>query len=221
MGQRIEVMSQRSGGLVAVVARRGRACPTQSADPTPDVVVDFSSDAGTQAAIRLAIQHQCALLVGTTGLSDETRGLLRSAAGEIAILIAPNTSIGVAVMRHLVAEAVRLLSADFEISISEAHHAQKRDKPSGTASSLADSVEKACGIAISRDNIHSVRAGETIGDHEVTLTGPGETLSLRHHAQDRDLFALGAIRLARWLAGQPAGLFGVDDWFKQFKESKR
>lgn len=200
-----------------MTARHSFSAPLDDAASNFDVVIDFSSDVGTQTAINLALRTKCPLLIGTTGLTDTTRDHLLRAARHIAILIAPNTSIGIAVMRHLVAEAARLLPADFHVSISEVHHVQKRDQPSGTAIALADSVGQGRATPFPKDQIDSIRQGEVVGDHEVNFAGFGEVLTLRHHAKDRDLFAIGAVRLAIWTAKQPPGLYGLDDWFSQFK----
>ena len=220
MGQRIDRACLESNGTAVVTARNSRDAPLDATSSNFDVVIDFSSDAGTQIAINLALRARCPLLIGTTGITDSTREVLRSSSVQIPVLIAPNTSIGVAVMRHLVSEAARLLSADFHISISEVHHTQKRDQPSGTALALADSVAKGQGTPFPLNEIKSVREGDVIGDHEVVFAGPGEVLTLRHHAEDRDLFALGAIRLAIWIAKQPPGIYGLDDWFSQFMKAK-
>ena len=225
MGQRIDRACLESNGTAIVTARNSLDAPLDAThDATAsnfDVVIDFSSDAGTQIAINLALRARCPLLIGTTGITDSTREVLRSSSVQIPVLIAPNTSIGVAVMRHLAKEAARLLAEDFHISISEVHHTQKRDQPSGTALALADSVAKGQGTPFPLNEIKSVREGDVIGDHEVVFAGPGEVLTLRHHAEDRDLFALGAIRLAIWIAKQPPGMYGLDDWFSQFMKAKQ
>ncbi|MDA0214468.1 MAG: 4-hydroxy-tetrahydrodipicolinate reductase [Planctomycetota bacterium] len=220
MGQRVDRACNESAGIAIVTARNSLEAPIDGATTNFDVVIDFSSDVGTQKAVGLALHARCPLLIGTTGITDTTREILRSASVQIPVLVAPNTSIGVAVMRHLISEAARLLADDFQISISEVHHTQKRDQPSGTALALADSVASGRGKPFPTNEIQSIREGDVIGDHEVVLSGPGEVLTVRHHARDRDLFALGAIRLAIWIAKQPPGMYGLDDWFAQFKKAK-
>lgn len=221
MGQRIDRACRESAGTAIVTARNSLDAPLDDATSNFDVVIDFSSDAGAQIAINLALRARCPLLIGTTGITDATREVLRSTSVQIPVLIAPNTSIGIAVMRHLVSQAARLLAADFHISISEVHHTQKRDQPSGTALALADSVAKGQGTPFPVNEIKSIREGDVIGDHEVVFAGAGEVMTLRHHAEDRDLFALGAIRLAIWISKQPPGMYGLDDWFSQFMKAKQ
>jgi 4-hydroxy-tetrahydrodipicolinate reductase len=175
-----------------------------------DVVVDFSSDAGTMRAIQIASKAHAALLVGTTALTSTTREALRDESTRRAVLIAPNTSLGVAVLSRLCAMATRALGKNFDISIAESHHAQKKDAPSGTALRLASAIRDAGGT-LRDDQIVSMRGGDIIGEHLVRFAGPGEVLELSHRATSRDLFARGALHAARWLTGAPAGLWTMDD----------
>ncbi len=181
-----------------------------------DVVIDFSSDAGARDACRLALEHGCALLVGTTGLSEVTRAAFHEAGKTIAVLIAPNTSLGVAVLSHLAAEAARLLGPEFAIHISETHHIMKKDAPSGTALRLAKAIRERGGGVGSRGagfddaSIESIRTGDVIGDHTINFTGPGERITLAHSATSRDLFARGALHAAAFLAHKPAGRYTIE-----------
>jgi 4-hydroxy-tetrahydrodipicolinate reductase len=175
-----------------------------------DVVIDFSSDAGAQLAAGLALAHRAALLVGTTGLSPATQAALRRAAESVPVMIAANTSRGVAALAHLAALAARLLGRDFDIDLVETHHAMKKDSPSGTALRLADSLAQGAGAPLPAQRIHAIRAGDVIGEHAIVFSGPGERLTLTHTATSRDLFALGALRAAAWLAGRPPGLYSIE-----------
>lgn len=175
-----------------------------------EVVIDFSSDEGCRGAARLATSIGAALLVGTTGLSEATAAALGEAAKKIAVLPCANTSLGVIVLRRLVAEAARLLGPEYEIDLVESHHRRKLDAPSGTALALAASIAET-GRAVPRERIHSLRGGDVVGQHEVVFAGPGETLRFEHRAERRELFALGALRAAKWLAGRPAGLYRIED----------
>lgn len=174
-----------------------------------DVVIDFSSDEGAARAARHAEQLDCALLVGTTGLSQASLDAIARTALRVPACVAPNTSLGVVVVRELVREAARLLPG-YQVDIVETHHARKLDAPSGTARSLAAAVSAGCGAPVPAERIHAIRAGDVVGDHEVLFSGPGERISIRHHATNRDLFATGALRLARWLVTRPPGLHTVD-----------
>lgn len=175
-----------------------------------DVVVDFSSDAGAQRAAGLADAFQCPLLSGTTALSQTTLAQTDHLAGSQAVLIAPNTALGVAVTAHLGAIAARLLGANFDISIIETHHSRKKDAPSGTALRLRDAICEQVGRRIDDDDIHAVRSGEVIGEHTIEFGGPGERLRITHQAVSRDLFARGAIEAAAWLVGQKPGRYTIE-----------
>lgn len=174
------------------------------------VVIDFSSDAGARAACEFARSKRAALLVGTTGLSDSTRAELRAAAADIPVLVAPNTSLGVAVVARVVQAAARALGPSFECSIVEAHHSRKKDAPSGTALRLAQAVRSA-GHALRDDQVVAIRGGDVIGEHTVRFAGAGEYIEITHRATTRDLFALGAINAAKWLAQRSAGSYTIED----------
>ena len=180
-----------------------------------DAVIDFSSDEGAARASAIAAELGCALLVGTTGLSQASLDAIGRAAQRVPAMVAPNTSLGVAVTRRLVAEAARLLPG-FDVDIVETHHARKLDAPSGTARSLAEAVARGSGKPMDSGRIHSIRAGDVIGDHAVSFCGQGERVTVSHAATSRDLFALGALRMARWLASQRPGMHTVDEWFAEF-----
>jgi 4-hydroxy-tetrahydrodipicolinate reductase len=175
-----------------------------------DVVIDFSSEAGLPDSIALAARLNAALLVGTTGLSPASIDALKSAARDRAVLLAPNTSLGVAALSVLVEHASKILGSGYHCSIVEAHHAAKKDAPSGTALRLAQAVRKA-GHALADDQILAMRGGDVIGEHTVRFAGPGEYIELTHRATSRDLFARGALRAAAWLKGKSAGWYSMHD----------
>jgi len=219
MGQRIDRLCSSSSGRVEVVGRADRDGLHDTCPPGTDVIIDFSSNDGTLEAIRRARGAKAALLVGTTGLSATTLGALRDASTEIPVLLSPNTSLGVAVMRHLTTEAARLLGGAFTLSIREVHHTRKLDKPSGTALALADAAARG-GHQVDSAQIESVREGDVVGDHAVVWEGSAERITLRHEAKDRDLFAQGAIAMARWICRQKPGFYGMDDWFASWRDSR-
>jgi 4-hydroxy-tetrahydrodipicolinate reductase len=144
------------------------------------------------------------------------------------VLIAPNTSVGVGVLRQLVGLAAAALGEGFDVEVSEAHHRGKRDAPSGTALSLGEAVAQARGAALADIAVYErhgvsdprktgsvgfsvLRAGDIVGEHTVTFASAGERLELTHRATDRMVFARGALRAAEWLIGRPAGLYGMRD----------
>lgn len=196
-----------------VVAQRDHGDAPPTAGAALDVVIDFSSDAGAQEACAIALEHRAALLVGSTGLQADTRSALDAAARSIAVLIAPNTSLGVAVLAHLAAEAARLLGDAFDIDIIETHHVHKKDAPSGTALRLAAAIRGSGPQQARRltdDRLHALRSGDVIGEHEVRFAGPGERIALTHSATSRELFVRGALQAAAFLAGKPAGKYAIE-----------
>lgn len=217
MGARIAACAE--GDRACLVVRTiGRSDAADVAVGEADVVIDFSSAEGAERAARLAEAAGCALLVGTTGLPAASLQAIERAACRIPAMIAPNTSLGVAVARRLVADAARLLPG-FEADIVETHHSRKLDAPSGTARSLAAAVGEGRGSPLESSRIHAIRAGDVVGEHAVTFSGPGERLTVAHTATSRDLFAIGALRMARWLASRAPGMHTPDQWFADFCRS--
>jgi len=178
-----------------------------------DVALDFSRAEALAATLAACRERGRALLVGTTGWDAALEAALAAAAREIPLLVAPNTSLAVAVLAELTRRAAELLPAEFAVSLTERHHAGKRDAPSGTARALAAAAAAGRAGATGEPAIpiESERRGEIVGEHEVHFTGPGETLLLAHRAQDRGLFARGALAAALWLASRPPGLYGMRD----------
>lgn len=187
-----------------------------------DVVVDFSLPPAFQRLVRAASTQGVALVSGTTGVVDAD--LLDRAASQIPVLWAPNMSLGVAVLSELLTEAVRRLGPGFDVEISEVHHRGKVDAPSGTARRLAEAAQQARELspihgregltgprAPSEVGVFALRGGDVIGDHSVHLLGPGERLELTHRATNRELFAHGALRAARWLVGKQPARYSLSD----------
>lgn len=193
-----------------------------------DVVLDFSApDAGDQV-LRACEEGRIPILVGTTGLEDHARNRLEQAAEKTAVLLAPNTSFGVNLLLDLVRRTAAALGEDYDIEIVEAHHRRKVDAPSGTALRLGEEAAdargqdldgKACYARQGRTGVRPageigfsvIRGGDIAGEHTVHFCGPGERIELTHKASSRDTFASGAINAARWLAGQTAGLYTMND----------
>jgi 4-hydroxy-tetrahydrodipicolinate reductase len=179
------------------------------------VVLDFSGAAATRANLAACRGARKPLLLGSTGYAAELEADLAAAALDIPLLIAPNTSLGVTLLLELARTAARALPAS-RTSITERHHREKRDAPSGTALALADALREgraagrtaAAGLEIP---ISSVREGQVVGEHTVQFAGPGEELVLAHRATDRAIFARGALAAALWLAPQPAGRYAMRD----------
>jgi 4-hydroxy-tetrahydrodipicolinate reductase len=190
-----------------------------------DVVVDFSAPGVSLALAPIASAARSAIVSGTTGLTDEGRQALARAAERVPVLWEPNMSLGVHVLSSLVAQAVAALG-DWDIEIVETHHHAKLDAPSGTALRLAEVAQRARTDATrlvhgrqgkpgarAPDEIgmHALRGGDVIGDHTLHLFGGGERLELTHRATSRDVFAHGALRSARWIAGKAPGSYSLRD----------
>ena len=189
------------------------------------VVIDFSAPAVTLALTPIAAAAKCAVVSGTTGLTDEGREALALAAKRVPVMWEPNMSLGVHTLSQLVAQAVGLL-ADWDIEIVETHHRAKIDAPSGTALRLAEVAQRARADATrlvhgrqgkpgarstGEIGMHALRGGDVIGDHTVHLLGGAERIELTHRATNRDVFAHGAVRSAMWIAGKPAGAYSLRD----------
>jgi 4-hydroxy-tetrahydrodipicolinate reductase len=188
-----------------------------------EVAIDFSQPELSLRALDACRAARVPIVIGTTGHGAGFEERVTTASREIAVLVAPNTSIGVAVAQELVRIAALALPDEFDIEISEVHHQHKVDAPSGTAIALAQSAANARGLD-PKTSIHtgragqgtrrpgeigitSVRAGDIVGTHTVLFAGSGERLTVGHEATDRSIFAFGAIRAAIWLAGQKPGRY--------------
>jgi 4-hydroxy-tetrahydrodipicolinate reductase len=187
------------------------------------VAIDFSRPELSLRALNVCRAARVPIVIGTTGHGAEFEARVAGASREIAVLVAPNTSIGVAVAQELVRIAAAALPAEFDIEIVEAHHKHKVDAPSGTALALAAAAANARGLDPHADTltgrvgqgarrsgeigIASLRAGDVVGSHTVLYAGPGERLTIGHEATDRSIFANGAIRAAVWLAAQKPGRY--------------
>jgi 4-hydroxy-tetrahydrodipicolinate reductase len=192
------------------------------------VVIEFTAPAATVDHLRACLAAGAAMVIGTTGLSAEHKREVAAAGRKIPIVIAPNMSMGVNLLFHLLATAARITAADFDIEIVEAHHHLKKDAPSGTALKLAEIAAAARGWDLADTakycregmigarpqreiGIQTVRAGDIVGDHTVIIAGPGERIELTHRAHSREPLAQGAARAAAWIAGRAAGTYDMQD----------
>jgi 4-hydroxy-tetrahydrodipicolinate reductase len=223
--------------LIAPDGRMGKAIAAAVAeDPAfaidqdhADVLVDFSAPAALQASLDRAISAGVPILVGTTGLQSEHHAMIGDAARQVPVIHAPNTSLGIKLLRQLVEQATARLGPDWDIEILEMHHRHKVDAPSGTALLLGQAAAKGRGSTLEElsrfDRISehpharepgtigyaSLRGGSVAGEHLVILATDGERLELGHRADSRRIFARGALAAARFLVGKPAGLYSMGD----------
>lgn len=191
-----------------------------------DVVIDFSLPAGAIAVLKACRNSGKKLVTGTTGFSDEEMKFFREAAREIAIVQAFNFSIGINLLAVALETVSGVIGRKSDIEITEVHHRHKKDAPSGTALLLAGAVRQGMGATneevplvfgregrnLSRGSeiaVHSLRGGSVVGEHTVHFLGENESLTFTHKAQNRGLFADGALMAARWVAEQTPGLYGM------------
>jgi 4-hydroxy-tetrahydrodipicolinate reductase len=173
-----------------------------------DVAIDFSQADSIDEIGRAASQHGKSLVIGTTGHSQQQRKTIEGTAHSVPIVLASNFSVGVNVLFWLTQKAAKLLGSDFNPEILETHHKMKKDAPSGTAKTLAERLKV---VRKSEIPIQSIREGDVVGEHTVIFSGPSERLELTHHAASRDIFALGALRAAKWIINKPPGLYSMQD----------
>lgn len=192
-------------------------------DVGADVVIDFSHHSAAPEAVQYAVAHGCALVVGTTGHTPEEKQQIQAAAKHIPVFFTGNMSLGIAVLCRLAKQAAQSFP-QADIEIVEIHHNRKVDAPSGTAHMLFDAIRQVrpkatalCGRAgegkrtKEEIGISSLRMGNIVGIHEVHIATPSQTLTLRHEARDRGMFADGAVEAARFLQGKEPGLYDMQD----------
>ena len=216
----------RDAGEVAGIGPIGTSI-TYDLKPTPQVLIDFTTPGSTRHWLKTCRDRRIAMVIGTTGLAEQDHAAIDRAAVDIPILQAPNMSLGVNVLFKVAGEVAKLLGDDYDIEIIEAHHRFKKDAPSGTAYGLADSILKAA--AKGRDalifdrhgdestrkrgqiGMHALRIGDEVGRHTAYFAALGERLELTHVATSRDTFVHGALKAAKWLAGQKPGRYAIAD----------
>ena len=177
-----------------------------------DVLVDFTLPEAADEHLNYAAKYKKALVLGTTGLTDAQVKKVEEVAKVVPVVFTPNMSIGVNVLFSVLPEIAKRLGPDYSVEIVEAHHKAKKDAPSGTAKKLVELISQATGRNIPT---HSLRLGDIIGDHTVIFCGNSERIEIKHQAHSRDLFVLGALKAAKWVAVKPAGLYSMQEVLKQ------
>jgi len=193
-----------------------------------DVLIDFTRPEGTLTHLGACRTHGVKMVIGTTGFSADERATIAKDAGEIAIVMAPNMSVGTNLVFQLIAQAARVLSDGYDVEIIEAHHRYKVDAPSGTALKMGEIVAATLGRDLATCAVHgrqgltgerdpkaigfaAIRGGDIVGDHTVLFAGSGERVEVSVKASSRATYAQGAVRAARWLRSKPAGLYDMQD----------
>lgn len=193
-----------------------------------DCLIDFTRPAGTLTHLAACVQHDCKLIIGTTGFSETEKAQIAQAGEKIAIVFAPNMSVGVNVTLRLVEMAAKLMQHGFDAEVFEAHHRNKVDAPSGTALAMGEAVAKSWNVdlndvadwarhgetGIRKDGnigFSVVRGGDIIGDHTVFFCGEGERIEITHRSSNRSTYAQGSLRAARFLGSKTHGFFSMHD----------
>ena len=193
-----------------------------------DVLIDFTRPEGTMEHLEACVARSRAIVIGTTGFSEAQLKSIREAAKKIPVCLSPNFAVGVNVLFKTVEEAARALGADYDVEIIEAHHRHKVDAPSGTALKLGEIIASQLKTNLSKTEkhgrhgdtgerprgqigFHAIRGGDIVGEHTVVFAGTGERLELTVRSQSRMTYATGAVRAAKWLKNQRAGLYDMFD----------
>lgn len=196
--------------------------------PGSNVLIDFTRPSGTLAHLAICQKLGIKMVIGTTGFTVEEKEILKSAANEIAIVFAPNMSVGVNILFKLLEVAANTLRDGYDIEIVEAHHRHKVDAPSGTALRMGEVIAQALDRDLSKVAVYgregvtgerssdtigfsTIRGGDIVGDHTAIFAGIGDRIEITHKASNRKTFALGALRAARFLMNQQQGLFDMQD----------
>ncbi len=193
-----------------------------------DVLIDFTVASACSAHVRAAVAAGKPVVIGTTGLTDDQQAELGELAGQVAIVYAPNMSVGVNLLFKLTNEVARILGLDYNVEVTEIHHNLKKDSPSGTAVRLAELAAEGLGLEYAKDavhgrqgmvgerpvkeiGVHAIRGGDVVGEHTVHFFGQGERIELTHKAHNRDNFARGALRAAQFAVKAAPGLYDMQD----------
>ncbi len=193
-----------------------------------DVVIDFTGPEATMVNLDVCRRHGKSMVIGTTGLDEKQKEAVSAASADIAIVFAPNMSVGVNLCFRLLELAAKVMGEDADIEIVEAHHRHKVDAPSGTALRMGEVIAETLGRDLERVAVYgregktgardpqtigfeTIRAGDVVGEHSVWFASEGERIEITHKASSRMTFAKGAVRAAAWLSGRDQGLFDMQD----------
>ncbi|MEW6075220.1 MAG: 4-hydroxy-tetrahydrodipicolinate reductase [Candidatus Omnitrophota bacterium] len=173
-----------------------------------DLLIDFTSADATEMNLEYVAKYRKALVLGTTGLNEAQLKKVEEISHVVPVVFSPNMSVGVNVLFTLLPEIYKRLGNEYGIEIVEAHHRTKKDAPSGTAKRIVQILSESAKQDIP---VHAIRLGDIVGDHTVIFSGNSERIEIKHQAHSRDLFALGALKAAKWLTGKAPGLYTMQD----------
>lgn len=197
-------------------------------DETGDIIIDFSHYSRLDALLDYSKNKRIPLIVATTGYSNETMRKIEETVKEIPVLLSSNMSLGVNLLNDILERIVPVLYENYDIEVIEKHHNKKVDSPSGTAKTLVETIERSCTEEMREQygregnskrerneiGIHSLRGGTIVGEHSVLFCGEDEIIEIKHTAMSKKIFAMGALKAARFLIGKEAGLYTMKDIFK-------
>lgn len=191
-----------------------------------DVVIDFSHPSALTNILNYCKKRHLPVILATTGFANEQKKEFTDASEEIPVFFSANMSLGINLLIALAKKATKLLEGNFDIEIVERHHNQKIDAPSGTALAIADAIDETLSFpaeyvydrhAVRRKRkkteigLHAVRGGTIVGDHEIIFAGTDEVIELKHSAHSKEVFAVGAIKAAKFITDKPAGMYDMND----------
>jgi len=221
MGRRIIELAQQDKDLEVTFALERRGIPEIgkelgklkiSSNPDGmfliDVLVDFTVPEASEQHLDYVARYRKGLVLGTTGMSEAQVKKVEEVSKVVPVVFSPNMSIGVNTLFQVLPELAKKLGPDYSVEIVEAHHKNKKDAPSGTAKKMAEVITSVTGRNVPT---HSIRLGDIFGDHTVIFSGNSERIEIKHQAHTRDLFAVGAVKAAKWVANKPAGLYTMQD----------
>lgn len=196
----------------------------------PDVIIDFSHPSALDDLLSYGKMNNVPLVIATTGYTDEQRAQITAASAQIPVFFTFNMSLGINLLVELAKKATQILGGQFDIEIVEKHHNLKKDAPSGTAIMIAEAINAEMGnknhfvydrhsVRKPRDKdeigMHAIRGGTIVGEHDIIFAGHDEVITLSHSAQSKEVFAVGSVNAAVFLAGKPAGLYAMSDLIKE------
>lgn len=191
-----------------------------------DVMIDFSHPSALTNILNYCKKRNLPVILATTGFSNEQKAEFTEASKEIPVFFSANMSLGINLLIDLAKKATKLLEGNFDIEIVERHHNQKIDAPSGTALAIADAIDETLSFpaeyvydrhAVRKKRkktevgLHAVRGGTIVGDHEVIFAGTDEVIELKHSAHSKEVFAVGAVKAAKFMTDKPAGMYNMND----------
>lgn len=222
MGSLIQETAERMGHTVLGMADAMDLSALDTAEPA-DVILDFSHRDNLQWVLEYVNQHACALVYGTTGLDEQQKEQLKACSKDHPVFYSANYSYGVAVLQETLRRMVPLLKENYDMELVETHHNQKQDAPSGTAKAILDILnpdqafrevygrQGMCGARGKEIGVHALRGGTEAGEHTVHFFGDNESITITHHATNRQIFVNGALQAAEFIVGKEPGFYGMND----------